>query len=141
MPFLKIPKGTKVQLLELEKEFYKIQHRNMVGYVKKDLVKVVESESETVPEEPEVVSQSGEVIPDHRAAEPEKEAYPTVGEPRYSLTTATSLRKEPHSKSRVILRFQPGDQVQVLEAVDTHWWKVKYRGQVGWAKRSLLKRE
>lgn len=141
MPFLKIPEGTKVKILDLEKEFYKIEHRNMLGYVKKHLVKIVESESVIVREEPETTTPEPETAPVRQVKKSETKYYPPVGAPQYSVTRATSLRTEPNSQAKVILRFEPGDQVQVLESTGKYWWKVKFRGETGWAKSALLKKK
>jgi len=65
-------------------------------------------------------------------------AEPAPGYGTYQLTAATSFRKGPHHTHRVFLRFAPGDQVEVLEKTDKWWWKVRFRGQVGYVKAQLL---
>ena len=61
----------------------------------------------------------------------------TAGE-SFSLTDATSFRKEATSRSGVILRFKVGAEVTVLEKTNKYWWKVSYEGQEGYVKRALL---
>lgn len=58
----------------------------------------------------------------------------------YQLTQATSLREGSHHTTGVILRFSAGDEVEVLEKTDRWWWKVRFNGQVGYAKSALLKK-
>lgn len=56
----------------------------------------------------------------------------------FILKEATSLRKEPTHTSPVLLRFETGDQVELLEKTDEFWWKVRYKGKTGFAKAALL---
>lgn len=63
---------------------------------------------------------------------------PPVG--YYRVTEATSLRQSATHKSTVMLRFQPGDEVEVLEKSDVYWWKVRYFGKTGYVKSFLLKK-
>ncbi len=56
----------------------------------------------------------------------------------FQLTEATSFRREATHKSEVLLRFEPGDQVEVLEKTEYFWWRVRYRGQTGYTKALLL---
>ncbi len=58
----------------------------------------------------------------------------------YQLTQATSLREGSHHTTGVILRFNAGDEVEVIEKTDRWWWKVSYKGQIGYAKAALLKK-
>lgn len=58
----------------------------------------------------------------------------------HTLTTATSLRKEADGKARVLLRFEPGDQVEVLDNSGEWWWEVTFKGKRGWVKRRLLEK-
>ena len=54
------------------------------------------------------------------------------------LTDKTSLRQTADSKSSVLKRFAPGDVVTVLEKTNVYWWKVEFKGQIGWVKARLL---
>lgn len=56
----------------------------------------------------------------------------------YEITDPTSLREGPHHTHPVIMRFNAGDRVEVLEKTDAYWWKVRYRGRVGYVKAALL---
>ncbi len=62
---------------------------------------------------------------------------PTLGSK--SLIDKTSLRQTADSKAKVLLRFAKGDVVSVLEKTNVYWWKVEFKGQVGWVKARLLK--
>ncbi len=126
-PFLKITPGTKVKILAREKEYFRIEHRNLMGYVRKEHVKILGDE----PVPAEAAPNSGTSSP------------PGAGDitTRYVLTKATSLRSQPDSKASVLLRFAPGDKVEVLESTGKYWWKVRFRNRTGWAKSALLKKE
>ncbi len=63
-------------------------------------------------------------------------AYPPGGE--YVLTAKTSLREGPTHRTRVMIRFRPGDRVKVLERTERNWWKVSFRGMTGYVKSFLL---
>lgn len=58
----------------------------------------------------------------------------------YILTDETSLREGASSKTRVLLRFKPGDNVDVIDSSDNWWWKVKFKDKIGWVKKALLKK-
>ena len=62
---------------------------------------------------------------------------PTLGSKK--LTDKTSLRQTADSKSKVLRRFAIGDVVSVLEKTNVYWWKVEFKGQIGWVKARLLK--
>jgi tetratricopeptide (TPR) repeat protein len=61
---------------------------------------------------------------------------PSIG--TYKLVNATSLREGPVHTTRVLLRFTAGNQVEVLEKTDDLWWKVRFKGKVGYAKAAML---
>ena len=63
----------------------------------------------------------------------------TTGE-IYNLTKATSLRMGASASDRVILRFESGDKVDLIERTDVFWWKVKFNGKVGYVKAALLEK-
>jgi uncharacterized protein YgiM (DUF1202 family) len=58
----------------------------------------------------------------------------------HTLTKATSLRKEPDGKASVLLRFAPGDQVEVIDDSGEWWWEATFKGKRGWVKRRLLEK-
>lgn len=60
---------------------------------------------------------------------------------QYLITTATSLRRDADSRSKVILRLQPGDRVEMLETTDQWWWKIRFKGKTGYAKALLMQQE
>ncbi len=57
----------------------------------------------------------------------------------YRLTQETSLRRGATHESAILLRFQPGDEVEVLEKSEKFWWKVRFQGKTGYVKSFLLK--
>lgn len=61
---------------------------------------------------------------------------PSIG--AYKITEATSLREGPTHTTRILARFNSGDAVEVLEKTDEFWWKVRYKGKVGYAKAAAL---
>ena len=65
--------------------------------------------------------------------------YSSIG--NYKLTDITSLRIKPDSQSSVILRFNVGDNVEVINSSDEWWWEVIHNGKRGWVKRRLLKKD
>lgn len=77
-------------------------------------------------------------VAEHRTATPVKKSNPASN--IYQVTQATSLREGSHHTTNVLLRFNPGDQVEVLEKTDHWWWKVQYNGKIGYAKAALLKK-
>ncbi len=67
---------------------------------------------------------------------PAAESAPTGD--RYVLKEATSLREGSDHTTRVLLRFEAGDRVELLEKTDRWWWKVQYKGKIGYVKAALL---
>ena len=56
------------------------------------------------------------------------------------LIKKTSLRKAPDSQSKVLKRFDPGDEVIVMDNEnDPHWTQVTFSGKTGWVKSALLR--
>ena len=56
----------------------------------------------------------------------------------YKVIQSTSLRKSATHKSGVILRLQENEIVYLMENTDEWWWKVRYKGYIGWAKKACL---
>ena len=136
MAILKIAKGTKVKILNLEAEYYKINHKDLIGYIEKKLVKLIENEpgAKVAKVEEKIVAEK--VSPkSYSSSKPIKASFSGA----YTVTKATSLRKGADYKSSVLLRLPAGGRVEVLESPKGYWWKVKYEGTSGWAKCALLK--
>lgn len=69
----------------------------------------------------------------------EEEEATTVEEaPEFTVTQRTSLRTEATSSSSVQLRLPEFGKVKVLEETNQYWWKVDYKGKVGYVKKALL---
>lgn len=56
----------------------------------------------------------------------------------FKVKAATSLRAEATHTARTLLRFDAGNKVELLEKTDAFWWKVRYKGKIGYAKAALL---
>jgi len=54
------------------------------------------------------------------------------------VSESTSFRKEATHLSDVILRFTYGDAVALLEKTNRYWWKVQFKGKIGWIKAAKL---
>lgn len=68
-----------------------------------------------------------------------KPTEPTFG--FYRLLDKTSLRQGPTHTTDVLLRFDIGDQVDILEKTNKYWWKARYRNRIGYVKAHLLERD
>jgi len=126
LAYLKIPEGTLVKILEEEGLYFRINHKDLIGYVEQKAVKKVPDAVEMSPEPPVAVS-------------PPPAEKPGAG--AYSVTQETSLREDPDSQSRVLYRLPAGGKVDVLEATGKWWWKASYKGKTGWVKCALLRKE
>ena len=72
-------------------------------------------------------------------AAPAEEPQPAASQfGTYLLTGRTSLREGPTHTTGVILRFQAGDRVEVLEKTDQWWWRVRFGDKTGYVKAELL---
>jgi hypothetical protein len=76
--------------------------------------------------------------PNAEGVEAQEASAPGLG--TYYLTDKTSLRRGPHHTTGVILRFDEGDRVEVLEKTNEWWWKARFRGRIGYVKAHLLVR-
>ena len=125
MPFLNIAAGTKIQILGSEKAYYRVKHKSLIGFVEQRNVKIVD--------------------PDHpEAAMPkavEVNELTEKGSNAYRVTKATSLRVQPDSRARVLLRLQAEDRLEVLDDSGRWWWRVRYKDKLGWAKAALLEKQ
>jgi SH3-like domain-containing protein len=126
MAFLRIPQGTQVRIIEEEGDYYRINHKDLIGYVERKLVQKLD-ENGAAKETPAPVNPP---IPS-----------PSHTSPFYLVTTATSLRDSPDSQASVLLRLPPEGRVELLEKTDKYWWKVRYKEKTGWAKAALLNAE
>ncbi|MFZ2900140.1 MAG: SH3 domain-containing protein [Saprospiraceae bacterium] len=129
MPYLRIAQGTEVKIIGEEAPYFKIVHKELIGYVKSKAVKPLEEL-----DEPVAAPRAVEEKPRYVAPVAAESGY-------YTLTEETSLREGPDSKARVMARFDPGDRVEVLDDSGKYWWKVVYNGKTGWAKAALLRKE
>lgn len=59
----------------------------------------------------------------------------------YYLIQSTSLRREATHQSGVMLRFNSGNTVELLEKTNQYWWKVRFNGKIGWVKAAKLQEE
>lgn len=128
MVLLVISAGKKVKVSGEYREYYEVWHRNLIGYIAKESVRLLSAEGEErpAPARPKVV----------RQPEPEKKKEAGL----YRVTRETSLRTGPDAKEQVILRFRVGDRVEILDDSGYWWWKVRFDGKTGWAKKALLER-
>lgn len=130
MPYLRIAQGTEVKIIGEDAPYFKIVHKELIGYVRSKAVKPLEELDEPVASPPQAVE--------------EKPRYSTpffAESGYYTLTDETSLREGPDSKAKVLARFDAGDRVEVLDDSGKYWWKVVYNGKTGWAKAALLRKE
>lgn len=129
MAYLRIPQGTEVKIIGMEASYFKILHKELIGYVKSTAVKPLDEIAEPAPA-PQPAEEKERFFP----PAPAKSGL-------YSLIQETSLREGPDSKAKVLARFDPGDRVEVLDDSGKYWWKVLYKGKTGWAKAALLRKE
>ena len=56
----------------------------------------------------------------------------------FEVLEATSLRREPYFKSEILLRLNQGDELEVLEKTNAHWWKARFKKEQGFVKAFML---
>lgn len=72
----------------------------------------------------------------------EDAVFPVAVEPaEYVVIKATSLRQKSTHKSKVLTRLYEGREVTVLEHTNEWWWKVDYKGRIGWVKNFCMKKK
>ncbi len=75
-----------------------------------------------------------------RVYETASESVKSSGE-FFTLAAKTSLRLGPSASERVLLRFVEGDRVDLISKTNVFWWKVQFKGKVGFVKAALLEPE
>ena len=138
MAYLKIPEGTKVKILSEEGKYYRVNHKDLIGYVESKVVKKIIPGEE---DQPRASSKPAPPVHDKPATIVKPSPPPPSGTGYYLVTTRTSLREGPDSDTAVLLRLPEGDRVEVLESSGKYWWKVRYKTTTGWAKAALLREE
>lgn len=139
LAYLKIPEGTLVKILEEEGIYYRINHKDLIGYVEQKLVKKVPDVVETMQE-----TKVTDPTPPPAGKPASKIAAVVQKDPgpgSYLVTQETSLRESPDSQARVLYRLPVDGRVEVLEAAGKYWWKAAYKGKTGWVKCALLLKE
>lgn len=128
----RLPAGTEVKVVEDNNSSWTMVHvQGHTGYLQK--TKLNAKPGLTAPP------------PSPEVSAPAPSSYSTASTPprnkgTHTLTTATSLRKAPDGKAKVLLRFAPGDQVEILDDSGEWWWEAKFNGKRGWVKRRLLEK-
>lgn len=144
MAFLKIAEGTTVLILGLDNGYYRVDHKEIIGYVEEKLVKVIEP---LAPAGGNPAARPAEAPPAPAVKPATTEARPHAIPPQppapgaYIVTRETSLRAAPDHRSKVIVRLPEGGEVSFLERTGRYWWKVQYKGRTGWAKCALLEKK
>jgi uncharacterized protein YgiM (DUF1202 family) len=123
-----VPKGVKVRIINsFFKDWWEVIYDNRRGNLRKTLLSYQE------------ISQSkSQTFSDSDSKPKSNSSIDTI---KYSkrVHKSTSLRKNPNSKSKVILRFKVGNKVSVIDDSGQWWSKVIYQEKVGWVKKSLLR--
>lgn len=140
MAYLMVPEGTVVKILGEEGAYFRVNHKDLIGYLEQKMVKKVAPEEEAAPERPVTVEPPfprtiSETRPAPYAA-PMKEKADF-----YLVTEKTSLRESPDSQAEVLLRLAVDAKLEVLDSTGKYWWKVVYNGRSGWVKSALLRKE
>ena len=124
--FANVPKGVKVRVINsFFKDWWEVIYDNRRGNLRKTLLsyqEIRQTQSKTY----------SDVKPKSNSS---------INSIKYSkrLHQPTSLRENPNSKSKVILRFKGGNKVLVIDDSRKWWSKVIYQEKVGWVKKSLLR--
>ncbi|MCB0706509.1 MAG: SH3 domain-containing protein [Saprospiraceae bacterium] len=56
----------------------------------------------------------------------------------YRLSESTGMHSGPNQESENITRLRTGFEVELLERTNKYWWKIRYKGNVGYAKAAKL---
>lgn len=97
---------------------------------------------EEVEEEPLTVAEQTQ----ENASSVEEASVPSEAEEievlgAFYVFESTSFREEATHRSGIILRFAPGNQVELLERTNQYWWKVRFKGKIGWVKAAKLQQD
>lgn len=140
MAYLIVPEGTVVKILGEEGAYFRVNHKDLIGYLEQKLVQRVEPDLEPDPERPvNVEPPFPRTISENR---PAPYAAPMKASTDYFVVTEkTSLRESPDSQAEVLLRLSVDAKMEVLDSSGKYWWKVQYNGRTGWVKSALLRKE
>lgn len=140
MAYLIVPEGTVVKILGEEGAYFRVNHKDLIGYLEQELVQRMEPDLEPDPERPvNVEPPFPRTISENR---PAPYAAPMKARTGYFVVTEkTSLRESPDSQAEVLLRLSVDAKMEVLDSSGKYWWKVQYNGRTGWVKSALLRKE
>lgn len=128
-----------IQVTPIDMENVNIIEKNITMNVMKSVSMIAENPAPQKEEKPATKVTTTATITPEKKAEPKPEQKPkTKNSKTYKLLNATSLRSGPSHTTGVLLRFSPGNQVEVLEQTDQYWWKVRYNGKEGYVKAAAL---
>ena len=117
-----ITDGTEIVILEEENDWYKINYKNTVGYVRKDLIEKIGTTAETNQVATETATAPAE--------ENKEEVISELG--KRILVSTEKLRIIPLVSSIQLGEVAQGTEVEVTEVLN-HWAKIKTAdGKEGW---------
>lgn len=120
--------GNEVEIIEKVDNWYKIKHQENVGYVRSDLIDVVEEKTE----EKEI--NKIEKIEEEKVEEKTEEIiYPIKSITKVSL----NIYILPLITSNKILNIEQGKNVTINKIVN-NWAYISYEGKNGWIRNALL---
>jgi len=134
--------GTTVKLREkVNSNWWKVSWGAKTGFMQPEAFELSNKQYTGVVAQTNIsVPSQVEPAPQPNAPETSTFAEETIPLESFFVTEPTSFRREATHKSGVILRFEAGDKVDLLEKTDRWWWKVKFKGSAGWVKAALLEK-
>lgn len=56
----------------------------------------------------------------------------------YEIDSDVNMRKGPSNKKKILRTVAGGENIEVLEKTNAHWWKVAYEGKEGYIASSFI---
>ena len=133
-----VPEGVKVRVINsFFEDWWEVIYDNRRGNLQKNLLSKKEiSQSHSQPQTQSKIKSQSQTF-----AESKPKPRTSINTVKYlkRVYKPTSLRENPDSKSKIILRFKAGNKVSVIDDSGKWWSKVQYKEKVGWVKKSILR--
>lgn len=134
----KIAANTKVTVTEIIGNWCHIEANDKDGWVMKSKMASVTTTTENKKEETKTEETKTE---EKKEEEKKEETSKTENTKMYVTTTTLNLRSKADTDSNVTTQLDYGDEVTVLEVVDTTWSKVKYGSHTGYVASKYLSKD
>ena len=138
--------GEEVEILNEEEQFYKVKYKKIIGYIRKDLIKLDNKEAANTTNKEETTNETNqnttentvEDTTDSTKTETKENQEDIVKNQKYKITDNTKIKVIPLISSIELEEVKKDEEVEVTEILND-WVKVKTSNEKeGWIRKEKL---